>query len=214
VILDNSTRWNSTFLSITRALTLRTAIRRYCRGCDDFDEADELTDLGWEHLREIRDGLKPFYELTLRSEGHGHYGTHGCIWEALPALEALLAACERGRELYEAQIQAQTFPEAQQQGQEHLQQLADTPAASTRGVADRRPVIAIPVANLATQDLPRQPAPPQDLTYARQMVVYYKAAWEIIDKYNERADEAYKIFAAATLLNPSFRRHYFDRFWT
>lgn len=35
-------------------------------------------------------GLKPFWETTQRLEGHGHKGTHGVIWEALPVFDMLL----------------------------------------------------------------------------------------------------------------------------
>jgi hypothetical protein len=79
VILDNSTRWNSTFLSIRRALDVRKRINTfYFTYRSDIDK-DRLTKSDWEQLQEITTGLYPFYEVTERLEGLAKYGHHGAI---------------------------------------------------------------------------------------------------------------------------------------
>jgi hypothetical protein len=77
VILDNSTRWNSTYLSLHRALTLKKRIKTFCFEHRIDLSKDLLSDKEWAYLKEIIDGLKPFYEVTLRLEGQAksrHYG--------------------------------------------------------------------------------------------------------------------------------------------
>ena len=42
----------------------------------------------------------------------------------------------------------------------------------------------------------------------------YQNVWEKLQKYYELIDDAHPIFAAAILLHPSHRKHYFDHHWT
>jgi hypothetical protein len=69
VILDNSTRWNSTYLSLQRALALRKRIETFCFEHRAELSKDLLNDEEWSELEEIVNGLEPFYEVTLRLEG-------------------------------------------------------------------------------------------------------------------------------------------------
>jgi hypothetical protein len=69
VILDNSTRWNSTYLSLQRALALRKRIKTFCFKHRAELNKDLLNDEEWLELEEIVNGLEPFYEVTLRLEG-------------------------------------------------------------------------------------------------------------------------------------------------
>jgi hAT family C-terminal dimerisation region len=102
VILDNSTRWNSTFLSIKRALDLRERIDTFCFTYRSEIEKDRLTETDWQQLQEITEGLYPFHEVTKYLEGLAKYGHHGAIWEALPALTILLGKMEKGLEMAQA----------------------------------------------------------------------------------------------------------------
>jgi hypothetical protein len=108
VKLDNSTRWNSTYDSIQRGLKLKDRIRYFCLINKDAINEDELTDDDWNHLGEIAEGLKPFYEATLRVEGNAGKGHHGAVWEVLPTLEALLSEMEDGRRRLEEVGKGQT----------------------------------------------------------------------------------------------------------
>jgi hypothetical protein len=96
-ILDNSTRWNSIYKSLERALLLRDRIFLFCREYYSDLQADNLSDNDWDHLAELYRGLKLFYQATLRVEGKAGKGHYGAIWEALPLLEALLSVTEDGR---------------------------------------------------------------------------------------------------------------------
>ena len=95
---DNATRWNSTYLSLERALRCRTRIEHF--SIDYRKELDKnyLDPEDWTVLERMFEDLQVFYHATLRLEGHGKKGHHGSIWEALSVLEALLEKMEEGRD--------------------------------------------------------------------------------------------------------------------
>jgi hAT family C-terminal dimerisation region len=97
-IQDNSTRWNSTYNSLHRALKIKTRLQLFCLQYPQEVKQDMLSDEDWNHLTEIHTGLRPFHEATLRCEGNARTGHHGAIWEALPLLEAQLKITEEGRQ--------------------------------------------------------------------------------------------------------------------
>lgn len=95
VIIDNETRWNSTYLSLSRAIYLHSKIQVYSE--DHLQELGEdfLTRDDWDTLRELAAALKPFWSITQWLQGQATAGHHGAIWEALPALELLLTHLEK-----------------------------------------------------------------------------------------------------------------------
>jgi hypothetical protein len=95
VILDNSTRWNSTYNSIKRGLKLKSRIQLFCITHKDEIGKDFLADDDWRQLEEIALALQPFCTATLRVEGQAGQGHHGSVWEVLPILEYLLGHQER-----------------------------------------------------------------------------------------------------------------------
>jgi hypothetical protein len=94
VILDNDTRWNSVYLSISRALRLQVAIQYFCEQHSKKLTKDLLDGDDWRTLKDISAALEPFWAMTLRLQGHASNGHHGAIWEALPVLELLLHRLE------------------------------------------------------------------------------------------------------------------------
>jgi hypothetical protein len=69
VILDNSTRWNSTYNSIKRGLKLKSRIQLFSHDYKDEIGKDFLSDDDWRQLEEITLALQPFHTATLRVEG-------------------------------------------------------------------------------------------------------------------------------------------------
>jgi hypothetical protein len=87
VISDNATRWNSTYLSMERSLIVESKIRAFS---DDFKldlGLDFMTSSDWDVIRELKQNLEPFWELTIELQSQAVAGNHGAIWEALPAIE-------------------------------------------------------------------------------------------------------------------------------
>ena len=95
VILDNNTRWNSTYLSMERALVLEAKIRVYSEDHKD-DLGEDFITLGdWDVIRELKQHLELFWELTIDLQSQATDGTHRAIWEALPAIKYLLRYLEK-----------------------------------------------------------------------------------------------------------------------
>jgi hypothetical protein len=79
VILDNCTRWNSTYLSIHRGLKLKRAIQLFLLDFHQPLQKDLLTEDDWAQLKAIHEALEPFYRVTKRLEGGAETGSYGVI---------------------------------------------------------------------------------------------------------------------------------------
>jgi hypothetical protein len=93
---DNSTRWNSVYRMIKRALELRAHIEFYIfhnkqvKASDDGFTTEQLLNTDdWAILTELADGLKVFDEATLALEGKARESRFGAMWESVPTLEIL-----------------------------------------------------------------------------------------------------------------------------
>ncbi len=193
VILDNSTRWNSTYYSLQRALLLKTRIRSFCLE-DEYEtelRKDLLTDKDWDQLAEIAEGLKVFHQATKRVEGNARFGSHGCIWEALPLIEALQGVLEDGLRRYNP---------------EKLEELLSAqPPPAKQSINSTRKTKGTKSQSTATVNSPTVSINP--------LAIAYQNAWEKLQKYYNMTDQSHEIYAAAVLFHPSLRRHYFDDHW-
>jgi hypothetical protein len=90
VTRDNVTRWNSSYISIRRALTLKPRLIAFLIQYAEELEDDLLTEKDWQQLEIIAEVLEPFAEVTVHLEGRAEKGHHGSVWEVLPAIEALI----------------------------------------------------------------------------------------------------------------------------
>jgi len=95
VIRDNSTRWNSTFDSMVRAIDLYPALQLFSFENEDDLGDDKLQREDWDDIKEECAALRPFKELTLELQSRATSGNHGSVWETLPALELLLEHVEQ-----------------------------------------------------------------------------------------------------------------------
>lgn len=100
VIRDNSTRWNSSYCSISRALLLKNRLQLLTQiYTEDLDE-DILSDEDWQTLQPLERILKPFQAVTKRLEGNETDGQYGSVWEALPAMELLIKHLDEMKQIY------------------------------------------------------------------------------------------------------------------
>lgn len=100
VVRDNATRWNSSYLSIHRALKLKSRIKAFLDDNQDDLQADTLTEAEWQQLADMEIVLAPFQSWTKRLEGHAKDGAYGSIWEAMPALESLIKHLDEMKKVY------------------------------------------------------------------------------------------------------------------
>lgn len=107
VILNNETRWNSTYMMIERAIRKRTDIRAFIFALEgEQDEAkripaaDILSNEDWRVLGEVNAILKPIYLQTMRTQGWGKADGHGRLWKVLVGMEYLLEHFEDWKAFY------------------------------------------------------------------------------------------------------------------
>jgi hypothetical protein len=143
LILNNDTRWNSTYLMIDRALTKQSELKTFMYDVhDELDgerqvpQADILSLDEWLILAEVRTILKPFYNHTMRTQGHGASdASHGRLWEVIMAFEHLLDHVEEWKAFYD-----DVTEESVRLAEEQQYQAVATATASRAGrpVRDRR----------------------------------------------------------------------------
>ncbi|KAK8120231.1 hypothetical protein PG999_004351 [Apiospora kogelbergensis] len=94
LVLNNETRWNSTYLMIDRAILKRDDVEAFViknQLDPDFTRRipsdDVLVAEDWKLLVELRDALEPLYRQTMRCQGWSKQGSFGCLWEVLPGMD-------------------------------------------------------------------------------------------------------------------------------
>ncbi|KAK7583457.1 hypothetical protein V3481_012745 [Fusarium oxysporum f. sp. vasinfectum] len=107
VVMNNETRWNSTYMMIERALRKQTDIRAFIFTTQEEEDAarripaeDILSSEDWRVLGEVNEILKPIYLQTMRTQGWGKGNSHGRLWEVLIGMEYLLEHFEDWKAFY------------------------------------------------------------------------------------------------------------------
>jgi hypothetical protein len=127
-IQDNSTRWNSTYYMIRRALDLREAFDDFALHYIDRKELpnySRLTDLDWRCLRQVCEVLVDFEDATKAVEGEATDGSRGALWESLPTFESLLLKLESYRGRYEIPL-VPIIPRGRNSASQSISQLPGT----------------------------------------------------------------------------------------
>ncbi|EGU87630.1 hypothetical protein FOXB_01850 [Fusarium oxysporum f. sp. conglutinans Fo5176] len=107
VVMNNETRWNSTYMMIERALRKQTDIRAFIFATQEEEDGarripaeDILSSEDWRVLGEVNEILKPIYLQTMRTQGWGKGDSHGRLWEVLIGMEYLLEHFEDWKVFY------------------------------------------------------------------------------------------------------------------
>ena len=128
VKLDNSTRWNSTYESLKRALAIKPRIQQYFYDNERELRDDRLSEEDWDFLQEVCNALIIFEQATRRLEGNAEYGSWGGAWEVLPVMEALQRKLVEGQRKWQPEIQP---PAAQGPANRRRGPVAAQPATDT-----------------------------------------------------------------------------------
>jgi len=106
VIQNNTTRWNSTYIMLNRALELKDQIQVYVNNClakrdskgqiadKPIHKIAQLSEEDWLSLRALKDALQPFHEATMLLQSNSKEGFYGFLWECLPVIEWLMQTLE------------------------------------------------------------------------------------------------------------------------
>ena len=188
---DTGVRWNSIYTMIERALVLEDALRLFGsrwsgskageRDDTGFSKEDILDTHDWQELRRNELLLELFYLVTKRVERHASSGTHGAIWEVLPAFELLY------RKLKRAQDETIADPEIYTDYYKHSINAAFVKLSEYYNLTDRSRVYRAVVA-----------------LHPGLRLAYFKRIWkDSPDGYGEvkRAKVATKLFFKAYLAN-------------
>lgn len=94
VILDNETRWNSQYQSISRALKVKERIQVFCNRYEHELGSNLLTSQDWTALEQLHTALWPFHDATNSLQADTSNGRQGSLWTWLPVMEGLLQMLE------------------------------------------------------------------------------------------------------------------------
>jgi hypothetical protein len=183
-LLDNRTRWNSTWTMLKRAKLLRRAINLFCLqyiDSKDLDASVIISDESWELLEQICDILELFHYATEKLQGAAKDGKHGALWECLPMIECLLKEVEDLRAAYPL-----------------LEEQMDIPVSSTRRSKSSQSVSSLPALRKPSSD--------------SFLAVAINNAWLKLDKYYALTDNS-EAYVAAVVLNPYEKWTFFKRSW-
>ena len=107
VLQNNTTRWNSTYNMLNRALELKDQIQVYVNNClakrnskgqiadEPIHKITQLSEEDWLSLHALKEALQPFQEATMLLQSNSKEGYYGFLWECLPVIEWLMQTLEK-----------------------------------------------------------------------------------------------------------------------
>jgi hypothetical protein len=227
VVLNNDTRWNSTYLMISRALVKQGDIRAFLVHPDVegwLPEGDVLKGDDWRLLAEVKHILEPFYLQTMRAQGWGSEGGHGRLWEVMTGMEYLLEHLEEWKLFYHAS------PD------ETVEENANSQVKLPRGRPDRNRQLP---ARFKDCEMDMQPRKPQEgpvpdrgrgeyggrgkasglskiedigKDHRRYLRLSITTAWQKLNEYYTKLGES-PLFAASIILHPALGMSYLEMNW-
>ena len=227
VMMDNNTRWNSTYLMIARALVKQNDLRAFLVHPDvegSLPQEDVLSADDWRLLGEVNHILEPLYLQTMRTQGWGKGDGHGRLWEVLTGVEYLLEHLEDWKLFYN-DVTEDTIRESIGQAAE----LAQERPSRTRQRPARLDDCEVDLPSQRPQErvLPEhssdpytRPGQPAGVSTAADMGSDHRRylrfcivnAWQKLNEYYIKLGES-PLFAAAIILHPGLGVRYLEINW-
>ncbi|KAJ0131793.1 Poly [ADP-ribose] polymerase 2, partial [Fusarium oxysporum f. sp. albedinis] len=233
VVMNNETRWNSTYMMIERALRKQADIRAFLFAIqEEENEArhipadDILSSEDWRVLGEVNEILKPIYLQTMRTQGWGKGDCHGHLWEVLIGMEYLLEHFEDWKVIY-SEVTEETMGETQVDAAERIATAsANFRESNGRPSRVRRlparfeedEVYALPQRSqppgfvesaLPVRDVAKSTLPADHRAYIRASI---NNGWKKLNEYYDKLGES-PLFAAAIILHPRFGISWLEATW-
>jgi hypothetical protein len=204
LLLNNETRWNSTFLMIERALRKQANIQTFlARNLDEIDPQkripveDHLEMEDWRLLTELKEVLEPLYHQTMRTQGWAKQGGHGALWEILAGMEYLLEKMEDWKTFFDAPA---------------------TPAISYRHRQRRQLSPALQaLADHIRAEYTNQPPQQRYESLSDDSRVYFRLSvlngWKKLNEYYTKLAGS-PLYAAAVILHPGMGLRWLEAQWS
>lgn len=248
LIQDNSTRWNSVFYSMKRAVEQKQAIESILEEelaewntyvleitqqgrvpLSDTDARaqpaildDKLTQDDWFVITEYLRILAPLEEATKRLQGRGQGGSHGCVWQVIPVMEALLRHFEQLRLRYK-------IAPPGEQSQVSLNEVQNTPVSeqntskSALALGKRQPrsrksqsQAAANQSQPVSSHLLPEPVDSIESDPRRDHLLLctnLNLGWSKLNKYYSLTDLS-AAYVASVVLHPRYTWRYIKKYWS
>lgn len=225
VVMNNDTRWNSTYLMISRALLKQGDIRAFFIHPDvegRLPQEDILTADEWRLLAEIKHVLEPFYLQTMRAQGWGKGGGHGRLWEVMTGIEYLLEHLEDWKLFYDDVTEDMVEKTASQcrlhhghlgLGRRRFSQLAEQELGGPRRQTPGGPTsehVREEYARLRSSGVSRAQEIGKDHRHYLRLCI--TTAWQKLNEYYTKLGES-PLFSAAIILHPALGMRYLEMNW-
>ncbi|KAM0738258.1 hypothetical protein ACQRIT_007450 [Beauveria bassiana] len=225
VTMDNNTRWNSTYLMISRALVKQNDLRAFMVHPNvegSLPKEDVLNADDWRLLGEVKHVLEPFYLQTMRTQGWGRGDGHGRLWEVLTGVEYLLEHLEDWKLFYN-DVTEDTIREsiAAETAQERPSRTRQRPARFDDCEVDlpsqRSQERVVPEHICDTYTRTGKPASVSTAAdiggdHRRYLRLCITNAWQKLNEYYIKLGES-PLFAAAIILHPGLGIRYLEINW-
>ncbi|KAK4074631.1 hypothetical protein Purlil1_12926 [Purpureocillium lilacinum] len=224
VVMNNDTRWNSTYLMLSRALLKQGDLRAFFIHPDvegKLPQEDILTADDWRLLAEIKHVLEPIYLQTMRAQGWGKGDGHGRLWEVMTGIEYLLEHLEDWKVFYDEVTEDMVEKAASQcrlprghasPGRRRLSRTADqldTVRRQTPGDSGPEHVREAYAEQRLSSVSRVQEIGKDHRHYLRLCIT---TAWQKLNEYYAKLGES-PLFAAAIILHPALGMKYLETNW-
>ncbi|TQW01624.1 hypothetical protein IF2G_10859 [Cordyceps javanica] len=227
VMMDNNTRWNSTYLMISRALVKQNDLRAFLVHPEvegSLPQEDILSADDWRLLGEVKHILEPFYLQTMRTQGWGRGDGNGRLWEVLTGVEYLLEHLEDWKLFYN-DVTDDTIRDSIEQvdetAQERPSRTRQRPARFNDCEVDlpsQRPQERVMPEHVSgTYTRPGRPAGVSAVAdigddHRRYLRLCIMNAWQKLNEYYTKLGDS-PLFAASIILHPGLGIRYLEINW-
>ncbi|KAM3519811.1 hypothetical protein MY4038_009655 [Beauveria bassiana] len=227
VMMDNNTRWNSTYLMISRAFVKQNDLRAFLVHPNvegSLPQEDILSADDWRLLGEVKHILEPFYLQTMRTQGWGRGDGNGRLWEVLTGVEYLLEHLEDWKLFYN-DVTDDTIRDSIEQvdetAQERPSRSRQRPARFNDCEVDlpsQRPQERVMPEHVSgTYTRPGRPAGVSAVAdigddHRRYLRLCIMNAWQKLNEYYTKLGDS-PLFAASIILHPGLGIRYLEINW-
>jgi hypothetical protein len=183
---------------------------------DDFLIQDD-----WSILPMYNQLLEPLYHATQRLEGSGGGGSHGAIWQVIPAMERLLTQLEAAKDEYSVVRPTQDYSMVGSQASTMYENQDSRLSVPPTRSNTRRGKVKHSQSQPSQSMLPPVLPPPPPSTFSepikntleyRILCIGVNLGWKKLDEYYQKTDQS-PVYVAAVVLHPGLKWKWLEKAW-